>query len=200
MKLLPILVAATVLPLALFSAAPTSAASNVAPDAAAYTVDGGHSSVVFRIQHFVAPFWGRFNKVSGTINFDSKAPEKSTVEIAIDTASVDTNDAERDKHLTSQSFFSAKEFPTITFKSNKVVKSGDKLAVSGDMTMHGTTKPVTAEVTIVGEGDTMPQMGYRAGFEATFSIKRSEFGIKEYVPNISDDVKIIVALECAKTK
>lgn len=198
MKLLPLLALAAVAPLYVLTSTPGTAATPPAPELANYEVDGGHSSVVFRIQHFVAPFWGRFNEVAGKLEYDAKAPEKSKVEISIDAASVDTADEKRDEHLRGPDFFSAKEFPAITFKSTSVKKKGDKLEVAGEMTMRGKSKAVTAEVTVVGEGDTLPQMGYRAGFEATFEIKRSDFGVSGYLPKIGDDVRIIVALECAR--
>ena len=198
MKLLPLLVAAAaVLPLALLPKAGGSASAALAAQAAAYEVDPGHSSVVFRIQHFVAPFYGRFNKVSGAVSYDAKKPEASSVEITIDAASVDTNSSGRDDHLRGPDFFSAKEFPQITFVSKSVAKKGDKLAINGDLTMRGTTKSVTVEAAIIGEADT-GKMGYRCGFETVFEIKRSDFGVKGYLPAIGDDVRIMVGLECMK--
>lgn len=169
-----------------------------ATEAASYSVDAGHSSANFRIKHVVAPFWGRFNKLDGKVTWDAAAPEKCSVEISIDAGSVDTNDGKRDDHLRGPDFFSAKEFPTMTFKSTKVSKKAEgKLEVTGDFTMRGVTKSMTVPVEFTGEGES-PFKDYRAGFEATFDIKRSDFGVKGYIPVISDETRIIVALECVK--
>lgn len=165
---------------------------------AAWKVDSGHSSVVFRVKHVVAPFWGRFDKLEGTVQWDSAKPEASSVEIAIDAASINTNDGKRDEHLRGPDFFGAKEFPKLGFKSTKVaVKGAGKLEVTGDFTMHGVTKSITVPVEVTGEGES-PFKDTRAGFEATFDIKRADYGVKGYIPTIGDDVRIIVALECVK--
>ncbi|MCC7014226.1 MAG: YceI family protein [Planctomycetes bacterium] len=176
---------------------PPSAAVEPAT-AAQFTVDSGHSSTNFRIKHVVAPFWGRFNKVEGSVTWDAASADKCAVEISIDATSIDTNDGKRDDHLRGPDFFSAKEFPKLTFKSTKVAKKGDKLEVTGDFTMRGVTKSMTVPVEMTGEGES-PFKDYRAGFEATFDIKRSDFGVKGYIPVISDEVRIIVALECVKS-
>jgi polyisoprenoid-binding protein YceI len=183
-------------PFSLKSSAPSA---QPAADLVAYKVDPVHSTALFRIKHFVSMSYGRFDKLDGKVNWDSAAPEKSSVELTIDAASVNTADPKRDEHLKSPDFFSVKEFPTVTFKSKSVKKKeAGKLEVTGDLTLHGVTKPVTAEVELVGEGDTMPQMGYRAGFETKFQIKRSDFGMKTYLPGLGDDVTIVVSLECSK--
>jgi polyisoprenoid-binding protein YceI len=192
--------------LAALAALPLSAAAfsarTPAPAApvANYSIDSGHSGAVFRVKHLVAPFWGRFNKIEGSVSWDAAAPDKSTVEVAIDAASVDTNNRDRDEHLRGPDFFGAKEFPKITFKSTKVVKKAEgKLEVTGDFTMRGVTKSITVPVEVVGEGKAPPPLNdHRAGFEATFDIKRSDYKVESYLEMIGDDTRIIVALECVK--
>jgi polyisoprenoid-binding protein YceI len=197
-KLLALGALALTLPLAYQAVAvPASAApvSTVAP----WKVDSGHSSVVFRVKHVVAPFWGRFDKVSGTVQWDSANPETASVELTVDVASINTNDGKRDDHLRGPDFFSAKEFPTMTFKSTKVTKKGEgKLEATGDFTMHGVTKSITVPIEATGEGES-PFKDTRAGFEATFEIKRGDYGVKGYIPTIGDEVRIVVALECVKS-
>jgi len=178
------------------ASAPIATAPTAA--AAALKIDGGHSNVLFRIQHFgVSNFYGRFNSVGGEVTWDSAKPEASSISIEIDAASIDTNDKKRDEHIRGVDFLSAKEFPTLTFKSKSVAKKGDKLEVVGDLTMHGVTKPVTALVTITGEGETM--YGYRAGFETSFDIKRSEFGVSGVPGGVGEDIHVIVAIEAVKS-
>jgi polyisoprenoid-binding protein YceI len=206
MKLLPTLALALTLPAATLAAAsfvpansaPSPAAAVSAPaQAPTYKIDAIHSSVLFRVKHFgVTNFYGRFNKVSGEITWDAKKPETGSISVEIDAASIDSNDKKRDEHLRNSDFLSAKEFPTIAFKSKSVKKKGEQLEVSGDLTLHGVTKPVTAFVDITGEAES--PYGYRAGFEAVFDIKRADYGM-EGVDGIGDDVRIIVSLEAIKS-
>lgn len=197
LKLLALGTLALALPLA-FQAVAVPASATPVSAAAPWKVDSGHSSVVFRIKHVVAPFWGRFDKVSGTVQWDAAKPETASVELTVDVGSVNTNDGKRDDHLRGPDFFSAKEFPTMTFKSTKVTKKGDgKLEATGDLTLHGVTKSITVPIEVTGEGES-PFKDTRAGFEATFEIKRGDYGVKGYIPTISDEVRIVVALECVK--
>jgi polyisoprenoid-binding protein YceI len=202
MKFLPAILLALSIPaatLAAASLAPTTPAAAPAPiQSPAYKIDAGHSSVVFRIKHFgVSNFYGRFNKVSGELAWDAKSPEKSTISIEIDASSVDSNDKGRDDHVRNADFLSAKEFPTITFKSKSVKKKGEQLEVTGDLTLHGVTKSVTTLVDITGEAET--RFGYRVGFETTFDIKRSEYGVAGVPGGVGEDVRIIVAIEAVKS-
>jgi polyisoprenoid-binding protein YceI len=135
--------------------------------------------------------------VSGTIVYDEAAPEKSSVSITIDAASVDSNNPKRDEHLESPDFFSVKEFPTIEFRSKSVARKGDKLEITGDLTLHGVTKSVTATAEVTGAGE-VPQQGHKAGFEATLNVKRGDFGMTKYAPGLGDEVRIIVAIEAAR--
>ena len=164
-----------------------------------YRVDPVHSSAVFRIKHAnLVPFWGRFNEPAGAFTLDEADPSKSTftVEIAVD--KVSTGNDRRDNHLKSPDFFNAKQYPKITFKSTSVKKGEGEniLDVSGDLTMHGVTKPITVKVELAGKG----QFNGKpiAGVEATFTVKMSDHEIKGMPGALSDEVKVIVALEGGK--
>jgi len=163
-------------------------------------VDPVHSFVTFRVQHLgVSHVWGRFNNPGGTIVIDDADPSKSTFAIEVKTASVDTGNEKRDGHLKSADFFNARQFPTISFKSTSVKSSGDnKFEVTGDLTLHGVTRPLTVTIERVGAGDKGGQFGYRAGFDASFAIKRSDFGMTNMVGPVGDDVNLWVSLEATK--
>jgi polyisoprenoid-binding protein YceI len=147
--------------------------------AAEYVVDSGHSSASFAVKHMmVANVRGSFSKVTGTANIDEKDITKSTVEAVIDATTVNTNEPKRDEHLRSADFFDTAQFPTITFKSTQVKKAGkDKLKVSGNLTMHGVTRPVVLDV----EGFTAeakdPWGNTKRGGVATTKINRKDFGL-----------------------
>ena len=177
-----------------FTAATALAADN-------YKVDPVHSTSAFRIIHAgAAPFWGRFNEPTGTFALDDADPTKSTFTIELKAGNVDTANAKRDAHLKSPDFFNAKQFPSITFKSTAVKKGeGNMLEVSGNLTMHGVTKPITAQVELTGKGE-FPPGQQRAGVEATMTVKMSDFEIKAMPGALSDEVKVIVALEGTKAK
>jgi polyisoprenoid-binding protein YceI len=174
-------------------AAPTAVAAD------AYTVDPGHSAIFFRVKHLnVSNAYGRFNKLAGTFTLDDKKPEASSVEISVESESVDTNNPGRDKHLRSTDFFSAKEFPKITFKSTAVKKAGEHdFEVTGDLTIRGVTKPVTLKATHTGSASD-PKAGSIAGFEAVFTVKRSDFGVKYGAGAIGEEVQITVSVEGGK--
>jgi len=172
----------------------------VAPAAAAETfgVDGVHSKALFRVHHLGAgQFWGRFNDVSGSFTVNDGKPEGVMFDIAIKVDSVDSGNEKLDAHLKSPDFFNAKEHPTMTFKST-AVKAGPKagwLEVTGDLSMNGVTKPVTAM--LEWTGTKAGPMGRRAGYEATFSIKRGDWNINYMLENemLGNEVRIVVALE-----
>jgi polyisoprenoid-binding protein YceI len=175
-----------------FAAAPATAADN-------YQVDGVHSSVFFRIKHLGIGFsYGRFNDISGAVVLDDEKPENTTFNIEVKAESIDTANAKRDQHLKGTDFFNAKEFPAIKFVS-KTVKSVDAktLEVTGDLTLHGVTKPLTVKLTRVGAGKD-PFGGTRAGFEANFTIKRGDFGMKFMPEAIADEVWLLVGFEAIK--
>ncbi|MBI3467176.1 MAG: YceI family protein [Planctomycetes bacterium] len=171
-----------------------AASSGRAPAADAYQVDPVHSSMVFSVKHMGASnFYGRFNNITGSFTLDDD-PSKNSFQVQIQTESVDTAVKKRDDHLKSPDFFNTKQFPTITFKSTQVKKAdGDTLDVTGDLTLHGVTKSVTAKVTKTGTG----KFGGRvlAGVEANLRIKRSDFGMNFMLEGIGDEIRITVSLE-----
>jgi polyisoprenoid-binding protein YceI len=164
----------------------------------AYKVDPVHSSVIFSIKHMgVTDFYGAFKEVTGSVNFDSTDPSKSSVELTVPVSAIDTRNEKRDQHLKGPDFFNASQFPTITFKSTKVEGSGGNFKVTGDLTLHGVTKPVMAEFKKGGE--TKGQKGeVKTGGETRFTIKRSDFDMKFMTGPLGDDVNIILSVEASK--
>ncbi len=160
-----------------------------------FIIDPVHSSAIFRIVHMGAgPFYGRFNEVEGTIVFDGN--DTLELDVTILTESVDTGNERLDGHLKSPDFFNAREFPKMTFKSRSSKRTAGKMyEVVGDLMIHGVTKTVTTQGEWIGTADL--GRGKRCGFEAMFTIKRSDFGITLGVADggLGDDVKVIVGLE-----
>lgn len=166
-----------------------------------YKVDPAHAFAMFKVSHFGwSNNWGRFNDVTGSIDFDKADVTKSKVSITIKTASVDTNHDKRDAHLRSPDFFNAKEFPEMKFVSTKIDKTGDKTAnVTGNLTLLGVTKPVTLSVTWNKEGPHFRNKDkIHTGFSATGTIKRSDFGMKKFVPAIGDTITLFLDVEAIK--
>jgi polyisoprenoid-binding protein YceI len=165
-----------------------------------YKVDPVHSFAVFRIEHAnLGHVWGRINDPGGTFTLDAADPTKSTFNLELQVANVDTHNDKRDAHLKSPDFFNAKQYPTITFKS-KSAKAGaaaNMLEVTGDLTMHGVTKSVTIPVELAGKGE-FPPGTQRAGIEATLTVKRTDFDMKNMVGPVGDEVRLVVALEGVK--
>ncbi len=144
-----------------------------------YTIDPAHSSAQFVVRHMmITNVRGGFSSVKGTVEFDSANPTDSSVDVVIDANTIKTMDEQRDAHLKSADFLDTEKYPTITFKSTKIAVGGDgEASVSGDLTIHGVTKPVTLKV----EGPTPegkdPWGNIRIGASATTKIKRSDFGL-----------------------
>src|SRR5688572_19498127 len=149
-----------------------------------YDADPVHSSSAFRLKHAgTAYFWGRFNEPTGSFTLDEADPTKSKFTVELQVAKVDTANEKRDAHLKSPDFFNAKQYPKITFKST-TVKTGESaegqgtvLDVTGDLTMHGVTKRITVAVELTGTGE-FPAGTKRAGIEATFVVKMTDFDMK----------------------
>ena len=167
-------------------------------DAKTWAGDTVHSFVLFRIKHLGTSWaFGRFNDFTVGLTTDG-AGSLAGVEFDVKTASVDTGQAKRDGHLKSPDFFNAEQFPDITFKSKSVKAAGEGAwDVSGDLTLHGETKPVTVKVTKVGAGKDM-KGGEILGLEAAFTVKRSDYGMSNMVGPIGDEVAVTVAVEAAK--
>lgn len=162
-----------------------------------YQIDPSHSFVIFRCKNLAQAssvyVYGRFNEVKGTIIVD-KDPAKSSVEITINAESLDTGVPDRDRHLKSPDFLNVKRFPTITFKSSKVQPIGkNRFQVTGNLTLHGVTKPITVVVEKVGEGRNFKGMQV-IGFQTSFKIKRSDFEMKGMLNLAADEVELTVAI------
>jgi polyisoprenoid-binding protein YceI len=166
--------------------------------AESFVVDPVHSSVLFRSGHLgMSHVWGRFGDVAGTISFDEQNPAANAVEIEVKSASVDSGNAKRDEHLRSPDFLNAKQFPSITFKSQQVKQTdANNYEVTGTLTLHGVSKPATVKLQKLGSGKT-PFGDVRTGMETTFQIKRSDFDMKNMLEAVGDDVVLIVSLEGA---
>ncbi|KQH73672.1 polyisoprenoid-binding protein [Xylella fastidiosa] len=137
-----------------------------------------------------------FGNAEGTVVYDAADVTKSTVQVTLPLSGLNSFTAKLDEHLKSTDFFDAAKFPSITFKSTKVVSNGtNKLAVTGDLTVKGITKPVTLDVTINGAGEHPMTKKQAIGFDANATIKRSEFGMSAYVPNVSDEIKVRITAE-----
>ncbi|MEN5015981.1 YceI family protein [Erwinia sp. Eh17-17] len=165
--------------------------------AADYKIDkeGQHAFVQFRIKHLgYSWLYGTFKDFDGAFTFDKADPAKDKVNVTIKTGSVDTNHAERDKHLRSADFLNASKFPQATFVSTGVEKQGDGLAVNGNLTLNGVTKPVKLAAKLTGEGKD-PWGGYRAGFEATGNIALKDFNIKSDLGPASQEVELMISVE-----
>ena len=161
---------------------------------------GQHAFIEFRIQHLGYSWvYGSFKDFDGNFTYDAKDPAKDKVEVTIKTGSIDTNHAERDKHLRSPDFLNAAKFPEAKFVSTEVKKEGDKYLVTGDFTLNGVTKPITLDAKLTGEGKD-PWGGYRAGFEAKGNIKLKEFNIKSDLGPKSQEVELMLSVEGVQVK
>jgi polyisoprenoid-binding protein YceI len=165
-----------------------------------YRVDPVHSFVLFRVKHMNTAYaYGRFNSFSGTIVVNEQDPSKSSVEFEIDANSIDTGNSQRDDHLRSPDFFNVRQYPKITFKSTSIRRiNANTFEVKGNLTIRGTTRPLTVRVTYVGKGRN-PRGQEIIGFETTFTIKRSEFGVSYGLNGgLSDEVRVTIAVEAVR--
>lgn len=163
--------------------------------AADYKIDPAHSFVEFKIQH-LGYSWlhGRFNKIEGTLSYDESNADASSIELSIDPASVDTNYAERDKHLRSEDFLDVSMFSEANFKSTSFTANDTGGILVGDLTLHGVTKEVTIDVTKIGEGDD-PWGGYRVGFSGTTTLIRSDFDMGYNLGPASGSMELVLGIE-----
>lgn len=166
----------------------------------AYDLDASHSNVGFTVDHMgFSVTEGEFHDWQGTLLFDPEAPELSSIDVSIKTASVDTDHDERDKHLRGKDFFDVDAFPTMRFKSTSMAATADGLyQLNGDLTLHGVTRPVSFVLTINKTGEHPRSHAQHAGFVATTSIKRSDFGITKGLPAVGDEVSIRIDIEASQ--
>ena len=166
--------------------------------AAEYSIDPAHSFIEFRIKHLgYAWLYGRFNTVSGSFSHDSASPSGNMISVDIDPASVDTNHAERDKHLRSADFLEVEKYAAAGFKSTGYVGNADSGIMTGDLTLKGVTKSIDIEVQKLGEGDD-PWGGYRAGFTGTVTIDRRDFGVDYDLGPVANMMVIQLGIEGTK--
>jgi polyisoprenoid-binding protein YceI len=171
-----------------------------AQDAEAYSGDPSHAGVAFKISHLgLSWVQGRFDDISGQFTLDRQNPANCSFELEAKTESVDTNNRKRDDHLRSPDFFNAKQFPGITFKSTSVRAAQGGYEVTGDLMLHGVTRPVTFLLS-GGKSAEFPKGVHRTGFSGELSIKRSEFGITKYVGAVADNVHLELSFEGTKKR
>jgi polyisoprenoid-binding protein YceI len=161
-----------------------------------YKIDPAHTSIVFRVKHLgIAYVYGRFNEPAGSFVFDETSPAKSAIEIQAETKNIDTAVEKRDAHLKSPDFFNSAEYPLVSFKSTSVEKINETTyEVAGDLTLLGKTRPITVKVHATGAGKD-PWGNFRRGFQAHFSINRSDFGMDFMIGGVSDEVNLTVSVE-----
>ncbi|MER3403528.1 MAG: polyisoprenoid-binding protein [Armatimonadota bacterium] len=165
-----------------------------------YRIDPVHSTVLFRVKHMNTAFvYGRFNSFMGTIVVNERNLAQSSVVLEIDLNSVDTGNSQRDDHLRGPDFFNTRQFPKATFRSTRVRKLNDTtIEVQGNLTLRGVTKPLTLRVTFTGKGRN-PRGQEIIGFETTFTLKRSEFGVNYGLNGgLSDEVRLTVSVEAIR--
>lgn len=166
-----------------------------AGEAADYAIDTAHSFIEFRIKHLgYSWLYGRFNRFSGQFSYDPDNPEASAISVSIDAASVDTNHAERDKHLRGSDFLDVAKYPEATFESTKYTGNAQGGTLEGMLTLHGVTKPISIELEKLGEGKD-PWGGYRAGFIGTTTLTRRDFGISYNLGPASESMELELGIE-----
>ena len=160
-----------------------------------YNVEPYHTRIVFAVSHMGFTTWyGNFTTASGALTFDPKSPAKSALDISFPTDSISTTNPKLDGELKSAMWFDAAAYPTITFKSTKIMVTGhDKGIIEGDLTFHGVTHPVTLAAHFNGGGTNPLDKKYTIGFDATGSLSRADWGVKTYEPLIGDKVELLLS-------
>lgn len=168
-----------------------------------YVIDtkGAHASVQFRIKHLgYSWLYGRFNRFGGGFSFDPASPEKASISVDIETASLDSNHSERDKHLRSDDFLDTSKYPEAKFVSTKVEPTGQGMAnIHGKLTLHGVTKDIVISAEDTGAGQD-PWGGYRQGFFGTTTITLKDYGIDYNLGPASTQVELILSIEGIRQK
>ena len=171
--------------------------SPAAVQAGTFKLDPAHGKITWSVTHFgFSTYIGQFSHVDGTLKLDPKALGAAALDVTVDANSLGTLNSALDTHLKSKDFLDVAAFPTATFKATKVTKTGEKTAdIAGELTLHGVTKPVVVHA-VFNQGGVNPlDKKYELGFAGTAEITRSDFGIKAYVPQISDKVTLTIEAE-----
>ncbi|WP_395372352.1 YceI family protein [Komagataeibacter diospyri] len=194
-------VASALMAMTVFGAVSYASAQQVAtPDPSAvragtYRVEPYHTQVGFTLSHMgFSNFSGFFTGVSGSLKIDPAHLSATSLDVTIPVQSVDTTVPKLDGELKSAQWFDAGQFPNATFKSTRIVQTGANTAdITGNLTLHGVTRPVTLKARLVGSGTNPLDKMFTVGFEATGTIVRSQFGVKQYVPLVGDEVTLTIA-------
>ena len=176
---------------------PSAAADLAKAEAGRYAIDKSHAKIVFAIDHLgFSTYYGFFTDFEGNLQLDPDAPAKSGLTVTINVANIVTTDRALDAKLKSDAFFDVEKFPEATFKSTSIEVTGDGTGkLTGDLTLHGVTKPVVLDITFNGSGVPPMTQLYVVGFNATTTLKRSDFGITNFIPLVGDEVKLLISCE-----
>jgi len=169
-----------------------------------FKFDSAHSTIAFKVRHFLGSAKGKFTRFSGTITVDREHPERSSVVATIHAASIDTAIAKRDEHLRSVDFFNVQQYPEISFKSRQVKQTGPASGeISGDFTMHGVTRPIILNVQLLGDPESAAKNPTTRWRVTAAPLKRSDFGIGKGATGagmIGDDVTVNIEIEAARAQ
>lgn len=170
--------------------------------AGVYTLDPAHSKITWSVSHMgFSTYAGQFAKVDGQLTVDPRKPEASQISVTVDANSVGTLNDALDKHLKTADFLDTAKFPTATFKATRIRVTGARTAdITGDLTLHGVTRPVTLEAEFNQAGVNPLDKTYSLGFDAEAKIKRSEFGMTSYLPGVGDEVELEIEAELKLAK
>jgi polyisoprenoid-binding protein YceI len=171
--------------------------------ATTYTIEPDYTQAVFRWNHlgFSNPA-AQLSQGHGTLEFNPAAPTRASVQVALPLSSLNTGVPALDEHLRSEDFFEVAKFPTATFRSTKVEQGAgkDRLKVTGELNLHGVTKPVTLDVVVLKVGSNPRTQLATVGFEATTTLKRSDFGLGAFVPQVSDEIRLQITSQGVEAK
>jgi polyisoprenoid-binding protein YceI len=162
----------------------------------AFDREGQHQFIQFRISHLgFSTLYGRFNDFDGSFEYDAENPEESSVQVTVDTGSVDSNHSERDKHLREEDFLYVSEYPEATFKSTSVeMEDEDTATVTGDLTLRGVTREIDLEMELINHGED-PWGNYRMGFEGTTTLTLENYGIDYDLGPQAEEVTLMLSVE-----
>jgi polyisoprenoid-binding protein YceI len=165
-----------------------------------YRIDPGHSKITWSVDHFgFSTYVGQFSKVEGTLSIDPKAVTASKLDVTVDANSVGTLNPALDAHLKAADFLDTAKFPTATFKATAIKLTGQRTAdITGDLTLHGVTRPVTVAATFNQAGVNPVDKTYSLGFAGKAKIKRTDFGVSAYAPALGDEVTLELEAELKK--
>lgn len=166
-----------------------------------FAIDKNHAKIIFSTSHFgFSTYYGLFTDFDAKLTFDPKAPERSAIEVTVNLNGIETTNPKLDEHLKSPEFFDVAKYPTAAFKATHITLTDPSHGtVTGDLSLHGVTKPVTLNASFNGGGVNPMTKAYVLGFNATGVIHRSEFGIKTFVPAVGDDVTLTISGEFDRT-